>query len=116
LTDDLDYVRLAFLSRIGGDKLIQELIDLVLEHVPMRLAAARSALACGDAQSIGRAAHTLSSSAGNVGAVAMQEAAQTLEIAADEPDSDLTVLLERLEARWESARERLIEKRKGLSS
>jgi HPt (histidine-containing phosphotransfer) domain-containing protein len=116
LTDNLDEVQLAFLRRIGGDKLIHKLIDLVLENVPKRLAAARSALACGDAKKIGRAAHTLVSSAGNVGAVAMHEAAYNLETAAYEPNSDLTSLLERLEARWECARERLIEKRKGLSS
>jgi HPt (histidine-containing phosphotransfer) domain-containing protein len=47
-------------------------------------------LACGDAQNVVRSAHTLASSAGNVGAVAMQEAAHNLESAADEPDSDLT--------------------------
>ena len=46
----------------------------------------------------------------------MEEAALNLEVACDELDSDLTVLLGRLESRWESARERLIEKRKGLAS
>jgi HPt (histidine-containing phosphotransfer) domain-containing protein len=116
LTDDLDDARLAFLRRIGGDNLIRELIDLVLENVPPRLDAARSALARDDREGVGRAAHVLTSSAGNVGAVAMQNAALKLEVAADEPELDLAVLLGLLEARWNSARERLIEKRKGLSS
>jgi len=116
LTDDLEDARFAFLRRVGGDKLIRELIDLVLENAPKRLAAARSALACGDAEGVGRAAHVLSSIAGNVGAAAMEEAALNLEVACVEPDSDLTVLLGRLEARWENARERLFEKRKRISS
>jgi HPt (histidine-containing phosphotransfer) domain-containing protein len=116
LTDDLEDARFVFLRRVGGDKLIRELIDLVLENAPKRLAVARSALACADAEGVGRAAHVLTSIAGNVGAGAMEEAALNLEVACDEPDADLAVLLGRLEARWESARERLIERRKGLAS
>ncbi len=116
MTDDLEDARFALLRRVGGDKLIRELIDLVLENAPKRLAVARSALASGDTKGVGGAAHELSSSAGNVGAAAMQQAALDLESAADEPDSNLTTLLDRLEEHWQSARERLLERRKGLST
>jgi HPt (histidine-containing phosphotransfer) domain-containing protein len=104
------------LRRIGGDKLIRELIDLLLEGAPRKLESARTALAAGDAEAVGRAAHDLTSSAGNLGAAELQHAAYALErCAADGPAEDLPGLLEELEAAWGRARDLLAETKGGLN-
>ncbi|HKI34737.1 MAG TPA: Hpt domain-containing protein [Gemmataceae bacterium] len=108
--------RLAMLGRVGGDKLIDDLIDLVLEGTPRKLEAARAALAEGNADGVGQVAHALASSAGNLGAADMQEAAYAVERCAGGEAGDLAELLHRLEASWESARDRLAEIKRGLSA
>jgi HPt (histidine-containing phosphotransfer) domain-containing protein len=108
--------RLAMLRRVGGDKLIRELIDLLLDGAPRKLEAARAARAAGDADAVGRLAHGLTSSAGNLGCAELQAAALALErCAADGPGDNLTELLGELEAAWERARERLAETKRGLN-
>jgi HPt (histidine-containing phosphotransfer) domain-containing protein len=112
--DPMD-ARLAMLRRWGGDRLIRELIDLLFESTPRKLAAARAALASGDIDGVGRAAHALASSAGNLGAADMQRAAYALEHGAARGSGDLAGLLHRLEASWEHARDVLAEKKRGLN-
>ena len=107
--------RLAMLRRVGGDRLIRDLIDLLLENVPLKLRAARAALAEENADGVGRAAHALTSSAGNLGAAEVQRDAYALEQAAADGSEDLAGLLARLEASWERARELLAEKKRGLN-
>ncbi len=111
--DPMD-ARLAMLRRVGGDKLIDELIELLLESTPPKLATARRALEQGDTDQVSRAAHSLSSSAGNLGAHDMQQAAYALEHAAALVEGNLFELLRQLETCWERARDRLAEKRQEL--
>jgi HPt (histidine-containing phosphotransfer) domain-containing protein len=111
--DPMD-ARLAMLRRVGGDRLIRDLIDLLFENAPRKLAAARAALAEGDADGVGRVAHALASSAGNLGAADMQQAAYALERDAAD-GKDLAESLRRLEASWEGARDLLAEKKRGLN-
>ena len=111
--DPMD-ARLAMLRRVGGDRLIRDLIDLLFENAPRKLAAARQALAGGDADAVRRLAHALKSSAGNLGAADMQRAAADLECDADD-GKDLAGPLARLEASWEVARDVLAEKKRGLN-
>jgi HPt (histidine-containing phosphotransfer) domain-containing protein len=108
--------RLAMLRRVGGDKLIRELIDLLLEGAPRKLAAAREALAGGNADRVAREAHALASSAGNLGLAEMQQAAYELERGALDAAGDLGELLTRLEASWERARELLAQTQRGLNA
>jgi HPt (histidine-containing phosphotransfer) domain-containing protein len=105
--------RLAMLRRVGGDRLIRELIDLFCQTVPGKLAAARAALAGGNAHGVGRVAHALASSAGNLGAVDMQEAAYALERDAA-GGKELAEGLRRLESAWDTARVQLTERKRGL--
>ena len=112
--DPMD-ARLAMLRRVGGDRLIRDLIDLLLENVPGKLRAARAALADGNADGVGRVAHALASSAGNLGAVEVQQTAYALERAAADGEGDLAGLLGCLEAAWERARDLLAEKKRGLN-
>jgi HPt (histidine-containing phosphotransfer) domain-containing protein len=115
MSDDPMDARLAMLRRVGGDRLIRDLIDLLLESAPRKIEAARAALAAGDADQVGRAAHALASSAGNLGAAEMQQAAYALERAAGAGGADLAEPLRLLAASWERARETLAEKKRGLN-
>lgn len=79
------------LHRLGGDSLVQQMIALFLEHAPTRQAAVRTACDAADANALERAAHTLKSTAGNLGATRLQRTAETVEALAAEGtvDADL---------------------------
>lgn len=49
-----------------------EVVEAFLDDPPSRLAAPRTSLARGDAETLGRAAHSLKGSGGNFGAMRMQ--------------------------------------------
>jgi HPt (histidine-containing phosphotransfer) domain-containing protein len=116
MSQDPMAARLAMLRRVGGNKLIGDLIDLLFEGAPRKLEAARAALAAGDAGQVALLAHGLASSAGNLGATDMQQAALAVEHCADGGTGDLGELLRRLEASWGPARDMLAETKRGLSA
>jgi HPt (histidine-containing phosphotransfer) domain-containing protein len=58
---------LAELEELGGETLVQEIIDLFLADAPRRLAEARAAMQQGDVRTAMRAAHSLKSSAAQLG-------------------------------------------------
>ncbi len=107
----LDPVALARLRRIGGEELAARMAGLFLGLVPDRLRDAREAMEAGDPRALGSAAHSLKSSSGNVGALAVTEAAGRLEDAAEEAGGTaaLAPLLERLEAALAAAEPELRE-------
>jgi len=108
MSEDPIATRLAMLRRVGGDKLIGELIDLLLQSVPQKLEAARAALAAGDRALVARLAHGLGSSVGNLGLADVHQAALAVEHCADGGAGDLAQLLRQLEASWEQGRDRLV--------
>jgi HPt (histidine-containing phosphotransfer) domain-containing protein len=67
------------LERFGGFKLREELTTLFLQEAPLRIAAARAALAAGSAEGVRAVAHMLKSSAGQMGALRMQQLCERLE-------------------------------------
>jgi HPt (histidine-containing phosphotransfer) domain-containing protein len=72
------------LLRLGGADLVRQMIELYLRHGPERIAALAAGVAAGDAGQVERAAHTLKSTAGNLGAHRLQHTADALEaMAAD---------------------------------
>jgi HPt (histidine-containing phosphotransfer) domain-containing protein len=85
------------LERFGGLKLRLELTTLFLEEAPARIASARAALATGDMDAVRSMAHMLKSSAGQMGALRVQQLCERLEIpdpppsarALDELDEEL---------------------------
>jgi len=115
MTPDPMAARLAMLRRFGGDKLIGELIDMLLESTPDKLESARAALTAGDSQLIARLAHGLGSSVGNLGLADMHQSALAVEQCADGATGDLAELLRRLESSWEPARELLVQAKRGLN-
>jgi two-component system, sensor histidine kinase and response regulator len=78
----LDGAAVARLQRLGGGELLRGMLELFLTQGPERLDAMDAAAAAGDAAHVERAAHSLKSSAGNLGAQRLQHAAELLELAA----------------------------------
>jgi CheY-like chemotaxis protein len=77
------------LSRAGDDpEILRDVALLVLEHVPKWLARMRDSLAAGDCRTLTRLAHTLKSSADNIGAGRAVSAAAMLESRATEQRLD----------------------------
>lgn len=99
------------LHRIGGETLQREMIDLYLEHAPKWLALMRG----DDFEEAERAAHSLKSSAGNMGARAMQALAAQAEQAARQKDSAaVKALAAELVKAFAPVKASLEEQRKGL--
>jgi HPt (histidine-containing phosphotransfer) domain-containing protein len=78
----LDGAAAARLQRVGGARLLRGMIELFLEHGPARLAAAEVGMARADWREVERAWHSLKSSAANLGAAPLAEAAARAEAAA----------------------------------
>ena len=70
---------LARLHKIGGDSLVRKMVAAFLENASRRIDGARRAVAASDAAALGAAAHSLKSSAGNVGADELARQAAELE-------------------------------------
>lgn len=104
----LDPAALERLLRIGGQDFVVEMIELFLEHAPQRLASARAALAENDVKTLYRSAHSLKSTAGNLGARALQNMAAEVEKRSAKEDLEpIPPLLEELERRYERVRTEL---------
>ena len=87
------------LEIVAGDwDLLRELIGLFLQSHPDQQAELRQATAAGDAKAAARAAHTLKSSLGILGAKPIARLAQRIEIALTQGDlSGASPLIDRLQ-------------------
>ena len=72
------------LIRLGGGKFAGEMIDLFSSYGGKKIGEARQARQTGNLAALAEAAHPLKSSAGNVGAVRVQELATQVESSARE--------------------------------
>lgn len=77
--DPIDRAALDRLEEWGGDRLLQQMIRLFLENSPERITQIRDGLGAGDASVVERGAHSLKSSAANVGAHEVSRLAQLME-------------------------------------
>jgi HPt (histidine-containing phosphotransfer) domain-containing protein len=75
----LDPAVLASLRALGGEGFLDEILTHFLQDIPPGLTALQQAATAGDALALMKAAHSLKSSAGNVGARRMAELCETLE-------------------------------------
>ena len=82
----IDAKALERLEEWGGKRLVAQMIDLFLTQTPGRMENLREGLQCGDAEVVERAAHSLKSTAANLGAVELQEIAARIERTAGEKD------------------------------
>lgn len=105
----LDPIAIARLRRLGGDVLTGRMASLFLQLAPQRLSEARAGLAAGDHDAVRRAAHSLMSSAGNMGANDMLEASGRLEDAAESGQSmeELGLIFAAVEHAFETVRPEL---------
>lgn len=85
---DIEFDEEAFLriKKLGGDELLRKMIDIFLDRVPNRIKAAQDALKTMDFKTIRYEAHSIKSSAGNLGAGSLQRHAQTAELLAENND------------------------------
>lgn len=79
--------RAGLLDRLMGDEdLAKEILGGFLEDVPRKVTALKEALDKSDAPSVQLQAHTLKGTSANIGAVALQEVANQIEIAGETGD------------------------------
>jgi len=92
------------LVRLGGQKFALDMIDLFSSYGGQKMAEARQAQQAGNLPALAIAAHPLKSSAGNVGAVRVQELAAQVEQAATEQQAEPAgSLLDELETAFTEA-------------
>jgi HPt (histidine-containing phosphotransfer) domain-containing protein len=77
------------LCRLGGEKFASEMIGLFLSYGATKIAEARQAQQAGNLGALADAAHPIKSSAGNVGAIRVQELASLVEQTARQQQGDL---------------------------
>ncbi len=104
----LDTAALDRLRDWGGPTLLSQMVHLFLDNSPTRLEQIRTGVQEGEARNAERGAHSLKSSAANVGAMELSRIAARIEEIASRGDLD-AVEAERpsLEAAFERVRERL---------
>lgn len=116
-TDVLDRSALERLREWGGEKLLGQMIRLFLENAPVRMNQIREGAANGDITGPEKGAHSLKSSAANVGAVHLRTVAADMERAAAGGDeATVQELLPSMEAAFAMAIEALEEAEKGMES
>jgi len=100
---DIEYA----LMQLGGDReLLHEVLDLFVEQIPQLVAECRAACAEGDMVRLGRAAHTIKGTTGNVRANEAYAAAMELERAAEGCEVDAArAMLDALEQHLRRLRE-----------
>ena len=83
----------ATLREWGGDKLLAQMVRLFLENSPTRMEQIRSGVEGGDLKEAERAAHSLKSSAANLGAEELRALAAEMERTAGTRDQEAVKLL-----------------------
>src|SRR5690349_10309880 len=85
---NLDPAAMARLQQLGGNAFAGKMIDLFLDFGGQKVVAARTALTSGNLGALEEAAHSLKSSAGNIGAARVKDLSQRLEQLAKEQRAD----------------------------
>ena len=108
---------LARLSKLGGDELVVKMIDLFLTHAEPKVADLRSGFVAGNLAEVERLAHSVRSSAGNLGAEELGELAGEVEqLAAEGEHSKLVFFITQMENAFVRVKARLETERKGRAS
>ena len=101
--------KLSLLTRVCGDEeLCEELIRLFLENTPQYIDGLKSSLSKKDVKTLQMQAHTLKGSAITIGAMALSQVAQEMEMAGNSGDiSQACNLLDKLESEYNSLKNTL---------
>lgn len=104
----IDMKAIERLHEWGGKRLVAQMIDLFLQQAPQRVDGLRQGLANGDVETVERSAHSLKSTAGNLGATELSDLAGKAESAASQRDlATVRSLLAGIEAEYARARDAL---------
>ena len=102
----IDTTALARLEEWGGKRLLSQMIDLFLQHSPERIEGMREGLQLGSLSEVERAAHSLKSTAANLGAGVLTGIAAQAEAAAAQKNLDIVrELFPTIEAEFHRAKE-----------
>jgi len=94
----LDPAALERLRRLGGDEFILKMTDLFLSYSAQKIGEARQALEAANPADLAKAMHAMRSSAGNVGALEVQDLAARIErLATQSQTHSLAALMQELE-------------------
>jgi HPt (histidine-containing phosphotransfer) domain-containing protein len=98
------------LRQLGGEELLSEMISLFISHAESMIAEAVKGCETGSPNLVQQAAHSLNSSAGNLGAHRLQALAGQIENLAESRNSEeLKSLLTQLQDAYSEAKTRLAE-------
>jgi HPt (histidine-containing phosphotransfer) domain-containing protein len=115
-TSIIDPQALERLKEWGGDKLAGQMVRLFLQNTGTRMDQIRSGVSGGDLQETERGAHSLKSSAANIGAEVLRTLATRMESAALESNvEDARALLPELETAYAEAMTQLAVIEKGMA-
>lgn len=109
--EGLEPAALDRLFRVGGHEFVIEMIDLFLAHAPQRIETAIDAVAAGDHVTVHRSAHSLKSTAANIGALRLQAIAAQVEAEAGAGAAGLESAVERMRECFEQLRASLVAER-----
>ena len=105
------------LCKLGGDAFTIRIIDMFINYCGEKVVNARQALVAGNMAAVADSAHPVKSSAGNVGAVRLQEFAASLEEVARQGNRErVNDLLPKFEAAFAEAKIQLEDVRAKLKS
>ena len=104
----IDAKAISSIRDIGGDELLAKLIDLFVDYVAGRIAAAKAAAQQADWTAVQDAVHPIKSSAANLGAQHVREIARQIErLAKEKNTAHIPARIADLEAAFLVAREAL---------
>lgn len=105
------------LRKVGGEKFVGEMLELFLEHVPGKVAAAVAGGAAGDFAEVKAAVHSVKSSAGNIGAEQVSDIARKIEmLEPSEVEKSLPPLILELEDAFNRLRKILERLKRGMEA
>ena len=105
------------LQEIGGSRLANKIIDLFFEHMPEKIHSLSNALQIKDLISLERTAHSMKSSAANLGLEKMQHLCTQLELKAREQNlDDCALLVSDILASYEKVNQLLRDQKKELEA
>jgi hypothetical protein len=113
-SDAIDRVALERLRTLGDADFVSRMIELAVENITERLTEAREAAIRGDAKAVSMALHSIAGSAGNVGAIELEQCARQGLVGSGDPLKPIAAdVLERLEAAFTRVRPLLLEATRG---
>jgi HPt (histidine-containing phosphotransfer) domain-containing protein len=85
----VDDEALGRIRAIGGDSLVEQMVELFMVDVPARMERLRCAVVAGDRTAVARVAHSIRGSAATLGALTLARLCTELELAAGTPGTAL---------------------------